>query len=180
MWGFLFLGRRVDLIMKNTILLFLFIIQIGCVNKESETDKLNKKNPVGSYGQTLSEGETYNVGELLSSTEKNIGKNVLITGLITEVCPMRGCWIEIIDDSSKEKIRIKVADGEIIFPLSAKGKTVIAEGEFAKLELSAKQAKDWKHHLALEKGIVLDTAKIALTKEDFYEYRIYSNSAKIF
>ena len=51
---------------------------------------------------------------------------------------------------------------------------------FTKLELSKKQAKNWKYHLALEKGIELDTSKIVLTSSDFYEYRLNSNSAKIF
>tara|TARA_B100000945_G_scaffold125279_1_gene99599 strand:+ start:300 stop:440 length:141 start_codon:yes stop_codon:yes gene_type:complete len=46
--------------------------------------------------------------------------------------------------------------------------------------LSEKQAKNWKHHLALEKGIELDTSSIILSPSDFYEYRLNSNSAKIF
>ena len=93
---------------------------------------------------------------------------------------MRGCWLQVKDDNSESSIRIKVKDGEIVFPLSAKGKNIIAEGRFYKLELSKKQAKNWKHHLALEKGINLDTSTIILTSSDYYEYRLNSNSAKIF
>ncbi len=84
------------------------------------------------------------------------------------------------DDTSQETIRIKVTDGEIVFPLSAVGKKIIAEGEFTKLELSEKQAKNWKHHLAIEQGIDLDTSDIGLSNKDYYEYRLNSNAAKIF
>jgi|TARA_B100000959_G_C14493865_1_gene424351 hypothetical protein len=164
----------------NNIFLIILIIQIGCFNKESEKDLLNKVNPIGYYGNRISEGIIYDVDELLSSADNKLGTNLLLTGIITEVCPMRGCWLQVKDDNSNSSIRIKVTDGEIVFPLSAKGKNIIAKGMFTKLELSEKQAKNWKHHLALEKGIELDTSKIVLSKSDFYEYRLNSNSAKIF
>ena len=111
---------------------------------------------------------------------KNVGNSVLINGVISEVCPMRGCWIEVKDNNSKETIRIKVADGAIVFPLSSKGKSVIAEGQFSKLVFSEKQARTWKVHLAAEKGIELDTAKVILGEDDYYEYRLHSKAAKIF
>ena len=57
----------------------------------------------------------------------------------------------------------------IVFPLSSKGENVIAEGKFSKLVLSEKQAKDWKLHLAAEKGIKLDTAKVVLNEADYYK-----------
>jgi len=166
--------------MKNKIILILIIFYIGCFNNNSEKDLLNKKNPIGTYGKNLSEGYNYNIGELLLSADNYLGKNIKITGIITDVCPMRGCWIEVGDNQAQDKIRIKVVDGEIVFPLSAKGRKIIAEGAFTKLELSKKQAKNWKHHLALEKGIELDTSKIILSQKDYYEYRLNSNAAEIF
>ncbi len=66
------------------------------------------------------------------------------------------------------------------FPLSAVGNKIIAEGDFIKLELLEKQAKNWKHHLAYEQGTELDTSDIVLSAKDYYEYRLNSNAAKIF
>lgn len=166
--------------LSRIIILIIIIVPFGCFNEISEKDRLNKKNPIGVYGETLSVGPVFSVEELLSAPEKNIGNSVLIKGLISEVCPKRGCWIEVKDNNSKESIRIKVADGAIVFPLSSKGKNVIAEGQFSKLILSEKQAKNWKVHLAVEKGIELDTAKVILDDDDYYEYRLYSKAAKIF
>ena len=162
------------------ILFVVLIIHIGCSKKESEIDLLNKVDPVGYYGDHPPNGLIYSVDELLSSAYEKLGTDILVTGIITEVCPMRGCWLQVKDDNSDSSIRIKVTDGEIVFPLSAKGKNIIARGRFNKLELSKKQAKNWKHHLALEKGVDLDTSKIVLTSSDYYEYRLNSNSAKIF
>ena len=164
----------------NNILLIIIFIQLGCLKKQSEKNLLNKVNPIGYYGNHPSKGIIYDVDELLLSASESLGKKLLVNGIITEVCPMRGCWLQIKDYNSDSIIRIKVTDGEIVFPLSAKGKNVIAEGIFTKLELSEKQAKNWKHHLALEKGIELDTSSITLSASDFYEYRLNSNSAKIF
>ena len=164
----------------NNILIIIIFIQLSCFKKQSEEDLLNKVNPIGYYGNHPSNGIIYDVDELLLSASESLGKKLLVDGIITEVCPMRGCWLQIKDYNSDSIIRIKVTDGEIVFPLSAKGKNVIAEGIFTKLELSEKQAKNWKHHLALEKGIELDTSSIILSASDFYEYRLNSNSAKIF
>ena len=164
----------------NNILLIMLFIQLGCFKKESEKDLLNKVDSIGYYGNHPSKGIIYDVDELLLSANESLGQKLLVNGIITEVCPMRGCWIQVKDYNSDSSIRIKVTDGEIVFPLSAKGKNIIAEGIFTKLELSEKQAKNWKHHLALEKGIELDTSSIILSASDFYEYRLNSNSAKIF
>ena len=164
----------------NNILLIIIFIQLSCFKKQSEKDLLNKVDSIGYYGNHPSKGIIYDVDELLLSASESLGKKLLVNGIITEVCPMRGCWLQVKDYNSDSSIRIKVTDGEIVFPLSAKGKNIIAEGIFTKLELSEKQAKNWKHHLALEKGIELDTSSITLSASDFYEYRLNSNSAKIF
>ena len=162
------------------IIPILLIFQFGCSNKESEKDKLNQKDPLGLYGISLSETEAIDIGSLLKSAEEYVGNQVTIKGSIIEVCPMRGCWIQAQDKNALSSIRIKVTDGEIVFPLSAKGHEILAEGELIKLEFTVQQAKNWKHHLALEKGIELDTANITLDDADFFEYRLNSRSAKIF
>ena len=45
------------------------------------------------------------------------------------VCEKRGCWIELAGDKENTKIRVKVEDGVIVFPMEAKGKTALVEGE---------------------------------------------------
>ena len=164
---------------KRTLLFVLFIIS-GCTKVESEENLLNKKNPFGSYGALKKESKVNTFQELFELPQNFIGKEVALKGMITEVCPMRGCWVQVKDDKTSSTLRIKVTDGEIVFPLSAKGHGILAEGELVKLEFTDKQAKNWKHHLALEKGIELDTANIMLVDSDLFEYRLNSRAAKIF
>ena len=54
--------------------------------------------------------------------------------------PWRGCWIQISNDSIVGNIRVKVTDGEIVFPKSAKSHNVTEESTFVSLYLSEEQA----------------------------------------
>ncbi len=131
-------------------------------------------------GQKLSDGFILNIDDLLSKTEQYLGQKILVQGKVQDVCPMRGCWIEIKGQEFENVLRIKVTDGDIVFPLSSVGMDLIAEGDLVKLELSDRQAKLWKAHLAQEKGLELDTSEINLSPADLYELRLNTIAAKIF
>ena len=152
----------------------------GCAKQVSEKDLLNKKDPIGSYGQTVSKTNQLSIHELISSADKYLEKNVIVNAQIEDVCPMRGCWMNIIDEKTSASLRVKVTDGDIVFPLSSIGRDVIAEGIFTKLNLTEDQARNWKVHLAEERGITLNPDSIILAPEDYYEYRIACLGAEIF
>ena len=152
----------------------------GCVKQVSEKDLLNKKDPIGSYGQVVSKTNQLSLHELINSADKYLGKNVVVNAQIDDVCPMRGCWMNIFDKKTSASLRVKVTDGDIVFPLSGVGRDVIAEGIFTKLNLTENQARNWKVHLAEEKGIMLNPDSIMLAPEDYYEYRIACLGAEIF
>ena len=165
---------------KQILLLTLLCICIGCISDKSESDLLNKKNPTGIYGNFSSAEKIQNIVDLISNKDVFINKEVKIRGLVNEVCPMRGCWLEVVDENGIDKLRIKVTDGDIVFPLSAKGRSIEAEGQFSILTLNKQQAKNWKKHLAVEKGIEIDTSEIILSQNDYFEYRLNTTGAKIF
>ena len=75
---------------------------------------------------------------------------------------------------------VKVTDGEIVFPLSAKGKYVDVLGTFTKINFTEEQAKKWKIHLAEEQGIHLIPDEVEITAEDLVEYRINGKGANIY
>ena len=111
---------------------------------------------------------------------KYLGKDVLISGEIIEVCPMRGCWIRVKDNNSDLIIRVKVTDGLIVFPLSSKGKFIDVQGEFSKLDFTEEQAMKWKIHLAEEKGIALSPEDVVINPSDLLEYRVIGKGAQIY
>ena len=166
--------------MKKLILMISILCITNCHKDESEIDLLNKTNPDGFYGDKISLTIKNEIGTLLNKPNDYLGKNVLVSGTISEVCPMRGCWIDVKDINTDSHIRIKVTDGQIVFPLSGKGKLVDVQGKFTKLNFSKEQAIKWKIHLAEEQGIKLNPEDIEITPDDLVEYRINGSGATIY
>jgi len=81
------------------------------------------------YGSDLTLSKTTPISEILADAESFVGKKVLVEGTVVGVCAKRGCWMDISGDKDFEKIKIKVNDGEIVFPMEAKGKNALVEGE---------------------------------------------------
>ena len=166
--------------LSNELLLIIFGCAFENSKKISETGLLHKANPDGNYGNEITLEVKHPIGKLLGSPQTYLGEEVLVSGEITEVCPMRGCWIDIKDSDTGSNIRIKVTDGKIVFPLSAKGKYVDIQGRFTKLEFTQVQARNWKIHLSEEQGITLNPEDINITPEDLVEYRINGTGANIY
>ena len=74
------------------------------------------------------------IAKLLADPAPYVGTVVQVKGKVTEVCQNMGCWMAIVDPESNKTIRVKVNDGDIVFPKDAAGKTATAEGKFTKLE----------------------------------------------
>jgi len=87
-------------------------------------------SPSGTkYGDELTLEEKTSISDILANPAEYEGKKVLVEGTVVGVCASRGCWIDLSSDKEFEKIRIKVNDGEIVFPMETKGKTALVEGE---------------------------------------------------
>ena len=116
--------------MKLVVILFLFI----SVAAYSQTDK---------YGRDISLTEKTNISEILAQPEEYVGKTVLVEGEVLDVCSMAGCWMELKSDAENQKVKIKVKDGDIVFPVEAKGKTALVEGTVYKIELTKEEATEY-------------------------------------
>ena len=99
-------------------------------------------------------------GELVSTPERYVDKRISVEGLVDDVCPMKGCWIEILEAQSQTTIRFKVQDDVIVFPVEARGDQVVAEGILRKHEMSERRARAWLRHLAEEKGEPFDESSV--------------------
>ncbi|MBC8316420.1 MAG: DUF4920 domain-containing protein [Desulfobulbaceae bacterium] len=113
-----------------------------------------------SLGEKLILDKKTLVSEINDEPEKYLGKRVRIEGIIIEVCAARGCWVEISSDVPFQKIQVKVVDGEIIFPMEAKGRTAAVEGLVEKLELSHAQSLAYARHKADEQGKEFDPSQV--------------------
>ena len=162
------------------ILFFCFSCDENKTEELTEQQRLNKKNPIGFYGKKILLNHYTKINEILNNPNNYIEKEVLVSGLIVDVCPMRGCWIDIREKNSDKVIKIKVKDGNIVFPISAKNYNVKVQGVVTKIVYSEEQAINWKIHLAEEQGIKLDRDSIKIVESDLLEYRINSEGAEIF
>lgn len=105
--------------MRKLNLLFTLLILVSLlINAEDK-----------KFGKEITLTEKTEVKTILEKPADFNGEKVLIEGTIVEVCESRGCWIEVAAAEGYEKIRVKVDDGVIVFPMEAKGKQALVEGE---------------------------------------------------
>ncbi len=97
-----------------------------------------------SLSLAAAEGKTYGKGvtlkaatpiaTLLAAPRDYLGKAVRVDGIVTAVCDKAGCWMDLRDEqadpTTAKTLRMKVNDGEISFPVSAKGRKASIEGVF--------------------------------------------------
>jgi len=112
------------------------------------------------YGEELTLTDTTAVSAILADPESYVGERVLVTGTVVEVCEMKGCWIDIASDVESDKIQIKVEDGVITFPLSARGHRAVVEGLVERLDLTVEQLIEQGQYEAEEHGTEFDPASI--------------------
>src|SRR5262245_24110635 len=81
------------------------------------------------YGSGATLKESMPVERVIAKAEAFEGKTVRVDGTVTAVCTMMGCWMALAPAvNPKATMMIKVEDGVIVFPVSAKGKRASAEG----------------------------------------------------
>lgn len=112
------------------------------------------------FGQAVSKPTVIEISKLLESAKNYTGKEVVVKGTIIDVCSKRGCWMEIAGDKKFEKLRIKVNDGDMVFPLSARGRTAYVNGSLQAKELTKDQALKYLAYLASESKRKFDESSV--------------------
>ena len=80
------------------------------------------------FGVAVDKTAVIPVEQLLVQPASYLDKVVTISGKIDSICSKQGCWMKFTANSDQGTFRIKVRDGDMVFPLSAKGKTAYATG----------------------------------------------------
>jgi hypothetical protein len=100
------------------------------------------------------------VADLMSDPARHAGKSVQVKGKVIETCERMGCWMNLADEASGKRVRVKVNDGEIVFPKTAVGKMAVAQGKLVKLQLTRDQAVAAARHEAEEQNRKFDPAMV--------------------
>ncbi|RZM71843.1 DUF4920 domain-containing protein [Pseudoalteromonas rubra] len=112
---------------------------------------------------------------LLAKASQYHQTQVTVKGLVTKVCKNRGCWMTL-EVEKGEQITVKVRDGDMVFPMSAVGKTALATGKFEVFELSIEKSRRYLAHKAEENGEAFDPQTL---KNPITVYRLKPSAVTI-
>lgn len=85
------------------------------------------------------------VSSLVATPDQYLDKQITVQGRIHSVCSNKGCWMQLESDQASQQFKIKVRDGDMVFPVSARGKIAFATGKLHKTELDLESSRE---HLA--------------------------------
>ena len=88
------------------------------------------------YGSGVGSERAVSVSHVLANAGSLVGKMVVVEGVIVDVCQARGCWMDLAGEKPGERLKIKVEDGVIVFPMEARGKKALVRGVLEALNLS--------------------------------------------
>lgn len=100
------------------------------------------------------------ISSLLDNPKQYYQSPVTVKGMIVKVCKKRGCWMELASDAAYESLTIKVPDGQMVFPMSAMGKTAYATGNLKPITLDMKQSIAHLKKQAQAKNQAFDANKV--------------------
>ncbi len=157
--------RAIILCMKSCLSLLVASFLFACTSEEAPSPDGGTPSNAGqaagdSYGASLSASETTAIHDLLKDKESFVGETLQVEGTVVGVCAMRGCWIEIGGEDG-ESIRFKVNDGEMVFPMAAKGSSVRAEGVWTKIVVPVEELRANEAKKAAEAGEEFDPQSIS-------------------
>jgi hypothetical protein len=109
------------------------------------------------YGERPTLGDTTLISAILTEPDAYVGQRVLVAGTVVEVCEKRGCWMQLASDQEFQALRVKVEDGVIVFPMTARGHAAVVEGIVEKVVMSADEAREAARHHAEEQGLPFDS-----------------------
>jgi len=137
--------------MKKLLIIPIALFISGCLFAQTDD---------GKYGSEITLEEKTNISDILNFPEDYLDKDVLVEGEVLDVCQKMGCWMELESDIKGEKIKVKVKDGEIVFPVEAKGQVALVEGTVYKIELTQEEAVEYLEHVAEEQNQEFDPSTV--------------------
>jgi len=135
------------------------VLLIGCGLIFAQNDEANQNEEI-TLGGEITLTEKTNISDILLDPDSYMDQTVLVEGEILDVCPKMGCWMELKSDDGEGMIKVKVKDGDIVFPVEAIGETAVVEGTVYKIELSQEDAIGYYEHIAEETGEDFDPSTI--------------------
>jgi hypothetical protein len=146
---------RKNLITSSLLIVSAAAIVGGCAkdSKPAAAAAAEKQPVVSASGGYVSIGDPMKlssapvpVAAVLASPTSYTGKPIRIAGTVEGVCETKGCWINLSDPASNQKLFVKFTcsdEGGRIVPMEAKGRPAIVEGTVVVKEISEADARHY-------------------------------------
>ncbi|MUH73347.1 DUF4920 domain-containing protein [Psychrosphaera haliotis] len=103
-----------------------------------------------TFGSGANTDNVSKISTILASPDDYLDKDVTIKGTIVKVCKKRGCWMELTSDKKFQTFKVKVRDGDMVFPMTAMGKTAFATGKIQGFPMTLERTKQYLAYQAEE------------------------------
>jgi hypothetical protein len=126
--------------MKRLLLLFISLISLHyCMAqtgaqcdpaKEFKFKSLSKPNRIGGYGIEITKDNAVPLADIekkMNASNATEMTNLKITGRVSDVCKMKGCWMQVNNGNGK-KTRIRFKDYQFFVPRDCENQIVYAHG----------------------------------------------------
>lgn len=113
-----------------------------------------------SFGGKVDHAALIPISSIVAAPDKYLAKPVTVQGEIISVCSKQGCWMQLASDAAEQQFKIKVRDGDMVFPVSAKGKKALATGQLVKTELDLESSREHLAELAERNKQVFDASAV--------------------
>ena len=103
-------------------------------------------------GAPLSKGEVKSIDEVAKNPEAFSGKQVLVSGTISAVCKVKGCWMTLAGKGANTRARVTFKDYAFFVPKDGKGMRAVMDAE-VKIKMMSDAERQ---HLADDGGVSVD------------------------
>jgi hypothetical protein len=92
-----------------------------------------------TFGSGVSLEDVTPLARVLGQPADFEGKTIRVEGVVTAVCAHMGCWMALapVDGPAGTTVMLKVDDGVVVFPVTAKGRRATAQGVVERIGGSA-------------------------------------------
>lgn len=113
-----------------------------------------------SFGPSFDKNSVVPVAQVVANPSEYVGKTVTVAGQIQAVCKKKGCWMTLAASENTPEFKIKVRDGDMVFPVSSLGKTALAHGVVQAKPMTLDETIAYFQHLAHEQGKSFNPASV--------------------
>lgn len=125
---------------------------LGKGEDPKDRDQIDKDGVV-RRGTELASAKATPVADCMSKSSDLAGKEVTVSGKVSQVCAKKGCWFVIEDEKDASKtIRITSKGYKFFVPRDAVGKKAVIKGDLSVKEMSVAEAQHMEDDRAAATG----------------------------